>query len=161
MATPNHFLAINSKATGEDIADPTRASKPTQETYKAPKFDRGSVVIERTGPDGVPLPQSKYGQNQNAVPSSVGVTQAAGPDGTGLSDFDISPTGGDPVLKKLALEGFGDHSGEDSAVADLSRKIDIAPFPPSFGMRSRSGESGTIPAKNGSVQAQPVRKPGA
>jgi hypothetical protein len=164
MATPNHFLAI---PPGADLSDPTRASKPPSETYKAPKLDRGSVVIERTGPDGQPLPRTRYGQNQADTPSSVGCTQAAGSDGTGLSDFDIAPRGGDPVLRKLALEGFGDQSSEDSAVADLQRKIPTnQAVPDAYGMASARSRQASYPGPDSSVpatlsddDAQPVRKP--
>jgi len=158
MAT-KHFLSI---PPGADLTSPTKASKPAQETYKAPKLDRGSVVIERTDAAGNPLPRSRYGQNQGDTPSSVGCTQAAGSDGTGLSDYDISPKGGDPVLRKLALEGFGDQSGENNAVADLQRKIDTTPYPTAgFGtLRNRSGEGGQVSSKTGAVSAPPVRTPG-
>lgn len=120
---------------GENLKDPTRAGRPTGETYKAPKLDRGSVVLQRTGPDGLPLANSGYGRNQNAVPSSVGVEQSAD-----LTDFDISPKGGDPVRASLIANGFGDRSGaEDSAVADLQRKIDITKnVPDAYGMSSNA-----------------------
>jgi hypothetical protein len=158
MAT-KHFLSI---PPGADLTDPTRASKPAVETYKAPKLDRGSVVIERLDPAGNPMPRSRYGQNGGDTPSSVGVTQAAGSDGTGLSDYDIAPGGGDPVLKKLALEGFGDRSGEDNAVADLQRKVSTDQYPTTYGQRNRSGEGAKVPSSTGSAAnaAPPIRQPG-
>jgi hypothetical protein len=120
---------------GENRTDPTRAGRPVGETYKSPKLDRGSVVIEKKDAAGKPLADSNYGRNQNAVPSSVGVEQS-----TTLTDFDISPKGGDPVRASLIANGFGDRSGaEDSAVADLQRKIDITKnVPDAFGMSSNA-----------------------
>lgn len=144
------------KVTGENVANPTRAGRPVGETYKAPKLDRGSVVIQKVGPDGQPLADSNYGRNQNAVPSSVGVEQSAD-----LTDFDISPKGGDPVRASLVKIGFGDRTGaEDNAVGDLQRKIDTTPYAPAHGMRSPNNPAEKVPNKiSAAVQPGPVRRP--
>jgi hypothetical protein len=41
----------------------------------------------------------------------------------------------DPVLDKIATEGFRDNGGNGDPVEDLQRKIDDTPLPPAHGMK--------------------------
>ncbi len=118
------------KGAGENLTDPTRAGRPV--TLKYP-LERGLPPMKtRYGADGEPLAESWYGKNQADHPASVGVAES-----NKLTDFDATPDG-DDVLDGLARQGFGDHSAENSAVADLERKVSIEGYPASYGMKNRS-----------------------
>ncbi len=119
MATPNHFLNVP-PAAGEDIADPTNAGRPHPTTYKQTHhLDRGTVVWDRTNPDGTPAKDTNYGRGQSAVPSSVDVKQS-----NAMTDWEGAHAP-DPVLAQFVANGMGDRSGAVSnPIADLTRKID-------------------------------------
>ena len=58
-----------------------------------------------------------------------------------MNDFgNLATPKNDTVLGSLIANGHGDQSGENSAVADLQRKVDTTSYPPAHGMRNRSGE---------------------
>ncbi len=139
---------------GASISDPTRASKPHPETYKAPRLDKGGVVLDpKVDENGIPLAASGYGRNQATIPSSIDVKQAGGDRGRGLSDFDISPPDGDPTLALIAGQGWGDRSDSGKPIDDLQRKINIDAYPTTRGMERRGtgSPSGVVPSKTGSM----------
>jgi len=137
---------------GENRSNPTQAGRPTGATYKMPHMFRGMIVHDRS--DGGS--DTHYGENGNAVPASVDVEQSAT-----LTDFEISPQGGDPVRASLIKNGFGDSSGAaDNAVGDLNRKISTEGYPTGHGMKNPNNPAEKVPSKiNASVQPGPVRRP--
>jgi len=142
---------------GASISDPTRASKPHPETYKAPRLDKGGVVLDaKVDENGIPLAASGYGRNQATIPSSIDVKQAGGDRGRGLSDFDISPPDGDPTLALIAGQGWGDRSDSGKPIDDLQRKIDTTAYPTTWGMERRGSggsPSSTVPKTTGGGNA--------
>jgi hypothetical protein len=127
-------------AKGESIADPTRASKPAQPTYKYPLAKGLPALPDKLDGDGNPVPLTGYGRGQYSGPSSVSVNDSAR-----MNDFEnLATPKNDAALDSLIANGHGDQSGENNAVADLQRKIDTTGYPPAHGMRNRSGEGGKI-----------------
>jgi hypothetical protein len=156
IVKPKHDMAK-----GADVADPTRASKPTPVSYKYPLAKGLPALPDKLDGDGNSAPLTAFGRNQFSGPSSVSVRDSAD-----MTDFqNLATPKGDDVLKSLQVNGHGDQSGENSAVADLQRKIDTTAYPAAHGMAKRGADSGspggTIPATIGATSAQPVRKPGA
>jgi hypothetical protein len=134
---------------GASIADPTRANRPAAPTYKYPQT-RGLPSL----PDK-DAPLTGYGRNGYAGPSSVGVTDSAS-----MTDFsNLATPKNDAVLKSLQVNGHGDQSGENSAVADLQRKVDTSGYPASHGMRNRSHEGGTAPGSTAANEAPLPKRP--
>lgn len=170
MATKNHIHS-GAQVPGQDMTHPTRASKVGAPTTGPNKLYRGIPLNEpRSALAG-------YADNGFAGPSSVGVAEAGGPDGSGLTNIDFRPEH-DPVLAALAKQGLGDsHGGNPNPVADLDRKIDtsknVADHPGMQTNRLRQSggvsklgrgggggsPSGTVPNKIGATEAEPVRKP--
>jgi hypothetical protein len=127
-------------AKGADVTDPTRASKPAQPTYRYPLAKGLPALPDKLDGDGNPVPLTGYGRNQYSGPSSVGVNDSAR-----MNDFEnLATPKNDDALDSLIANGHGDQSGENSAVADLQRKIDTTGYPAAHGMRNRSGEGGKI-----------------
>src|SRR5579862_2858927 len=115
---------------GESVTDPTRASKPAKPTYRYPLAKGLPALPDKLDADGNPLPLSGYGRNQYGGPSSVGVKDSAT-----MNDYEnLATPKNDAVLDSLIANGHGDQSGENSAIADLQRKIDTTPYPPAHGM---------------------------
>jgi hypothetical protein len=162
----------NEAPAGEKISNPTQASGRPVEQYRSKgSLYRGVVDLSRTGADGKPLAQSKYGQNGYTGAVSCDVEIAGGPQGTGLCDLDASPPSGDGTLAHLVKRGFGDHdtAAVDGAVADLSRKINPnAAVPDAFGSgsaRARQASSHShladkvLGAIERNAQENPIRTP--
>jgi hypothetical protein len=127
-------------AKGESIADPTRASKPAQPTYKYPLAKGLPALPDKLDGDGNPVPLTGYGRGQYSGPSSVSVNDSAR-----MNDFEnLATPKNDAALDSLIANGHGDQSGENNAVSDLQRKIDTTGYPAAHGMRNRSGEGGKI-----------------
>lgn len=123
------------EAKGASVTDPTRASKPAQPSYKYPQT-RGLPSL----PDK-DAPLTGYGRNGYAGPSSVGVNDSAD-----MTDFsNLATPKNDAVLKSLQVNGHGDSSGENSAVADLERKISTTGYPAAHGMKDPNANSPKIP----------------
>lgn len=124
-------------AQGADATDPTRASKPAAPSYTYPRAAGVPKLPDKIAADGSQAPLTGYGQNQYGGPSSVSVNDSAT-----VNDFsNLATPKDDTVLASLIANGHGDQSGEDSAVADLQRKIDpTQKVPTTFGMRNRNGE---------------------
>ena len=144
---------------GASAVDPTRASKPAQPTYKYPLAKGLPSLPDKLDADGNPVALTGYGRNQYGGPSSVGVNDSAR-----MNDFsNLATPKDDEVLASLIANGHGDQSGENSAVADLQRKVNTTGYPAAHGMRSRVADDGSpgggIPAKLGAPSAQPARKP--
>jgi hypothetical protein len=137
-----HFLSNATALPGEDISNPTRRSKAAGETYRAPKLYRGGVELAPRSD------LSGYARNGQNLPSAIDVKQSGGTDGTGLCDFDINPTGGDPVRAHLAQNGMQDCNGQSTSAptADLLRKVSIAGAAPDhpFMTSNRSRQSGGV-----------------
>lgn len=84
---------------------------------------------------------------QSIVGSKMKSENGLGQNGNGHASSalpgDKASTGflpGDPVLDKIAAEGFHDNGGNGDPVEDLNRKISDKGLPPAHGMRNRSGE---------------------
>jgi hypothetical protein len=121
-------------AKGANITDPTRASKPAAATYKYPLTRGLPSLPDKVDADGNALPLSGFGRNQYSGPSSVSVNDSAT-----MSDFEnLATPKSDPVLDSLISNGHGDQSGENSAVADLQRKVSTTGYPPAHGMKNRN-----------------------
>jgi hypothetical protein len=128
-------------AKGASVVDPTRASKPAAPTYRYPLAKGLPALPDKLDADGNAVPLTGYARNQFSGPSSVSVTDSAS-----MNDYDnLATPKNDAALRSLQVNGHGDQSGENSAVADLQRKIDTTGYPAAHGMRSRSGEGGTVP----------------
>ena len=149
-------------AKGASVTDPTRASKPAQPTYRYPLAKGLPRLPDKLDADGNPVPLTGYGRNQFSGPSSVSVKDSAT-----MNDFEnLATPKSDEALDSLIANGHGDQRGENSAVADLQRKISTdQAVPTAFGMGKRGAADGspggTMPAKTGAPVSAPVRKPGA
>ena len=149
------------QAKGASVTDPTRASRPNQPTYKYPLAKGLPSLPDKISADGTEAPLTGYGRGQYSGPSSVSVKDSAS-----MTDFsNLATPKNDPVLDSLIANGHGDQSGENSAVADLQRKISTdQAVPTAFGMGKRGASDGspgdTVPAKTGMVASAPVRQPG-
>jgi hypothetical protein len=146
-------------AKGASVTDPTRASKPAQPTYRYPLAKGLPALPDKLDGDGNPAPLTGYGRGQYGGPSSVGVNDSAH-----MTDFEnLATPKNDPVLASLIANGHGDQSGENSAVADLQRKIDTTGYAPAHGMRSRVADDGSpgggILAKLGASSAPLPKRP--
>jgi hypothetical protein len=142
------------KGAGADVADPTRASKPAAPTYRYPLEKGLGVLRPKASPDNPGVPLTGYGRG-GAVPSSVSVR-----DSVAMSDLDIAPPGGDPVLASLQSGGFGDRSESGAPIDDLKRKINTALQPQTFGMKDPNADQRKVPdTLVGDDNAQPARKP--
>jgi hypothetical protein len=108
---------------GQKLQDPTRASKPSTQTYRYP-LEKGLAKLNpRVDVEGNEQPISEYGRRYSG-PSSVSVT-----DSDRMSDMDFNPSDKDEALDSLRVNGHGDQSGENNMVADLQRKIDPTGYP--------------------------------
>jgi hypothetical protein len=116
-----------------------QGTRPAGETYKSPpgRTTRGGLGAVRKDPiTGGELARTGYGQNQFSGASSAGVEESSK-----LSDFDISPPGGDPALDKIVKQGVGSKTNDaPQEETGQERPISDAPIKPAFGMRNRSGE---------------------
>jgi hypothetical protein len=129
-------------------ADPTKKiGRPAGESYKAPKLYRGNVVLERKDAG----PNSGYGQNQAAQPSSVGVEQSAT-----LTDFDISPPDGDAARAALVARGTGP---QDNELNSQTRDLPPGNVPDHPFMKG-AAPGPKVPTVTGANPGQPVGQPG-
>jgi len=148
-------------AKGASVTDPTRASRPAGPSYRYPLAKGLPSLPDKLDADGNPVPLTGYARNQYSGPSSVSVADSAS-----MNDFEnLATPKGDAVLKSLQVNGHGDQSGENSAVADLQRKVDTTGYPPAHGMAKRGADSGSpggvIPSTIGATSAPVARKPSA
>jgi len=115
-----------------------------------------------------PLPGEKdtvtgYGAARNFGPSSadpgVSVTSPLADD---LRNVAAQADSGD-LLGRIIEKGTAHGPAADVELqSPQTRNVDNTPYAPAHGMRSRSGEGGTVPAKCGQAVFDPnsVRKPG-
>ena len=115
---------------GEDVSDPTLASKPAEPTYKFP-LTKGLPSIADKG-----APLTGYGKNSYAGRSSVSVRDSANM----TDETNLATPKSDPILDLIKSGGFGDRSEVGTPIADLERKIDTTQYPPAHGMRNRVNE---------------------
>ncbi len=125
-----------------------QGTRPAGETYKTGpnRLTRGGLGAVRKDPiTGGEMARTGYGQNQFGSASSAGVAESSK-----LSDFSIDPPDGDPALDKLVKQGVG-YKTNDAPQEEVGqeRPISDSPIAPAHGMRSRSGEGGMVPSKNG------------
>lgn len=144
---------------GASVTDPTRASKPAQPTYRYPLAKGLPALPDKLDADGNAVPLTGYGRNQYSGPSSVSVRDSAT-----MNDYEnLATPKNDPVLDSLIANGHGDQSGENSAVADLQRKIDTTEYTATYGHRHRGAADGSpgdkVPAETSASDSAPVRKP--
>lgn len=129
--------------------DPTKKiGRPAGETYKSPKLDRGSVVLDRADAG----PRSNYGRGQSAIASSVGVEQSAH-----VMDFDASPS--DAARDALISRGI---SKQDNEFNTQTRSLDPkGNVPDAFGMASaRTRQNSTHSAMAAKVTNSITPNPG-
>lgn len=129
MAHQNSSDGIRKKSrtTGMPVTpSPTKDFKPFGRNIDRPRKDQ--------------QPSTGYGANQWSGPSSLLPGQRVN------ADFDIGPKGTDDGEQALEAVIRGEHNQAPNGYQ--VRHVSAEPYPTKEGMRSRSGEGGTVPTTN-------------
>jgi hypothetical protein len=145
--------------------DPTAKHATPRPGFRYPTHRAGLPALKSRELDDAGVPRrgdTDYGQNQSAAPSSVSMTDASS-----MTDADLTLGSKDAALGQVIRNGTSSRREDvelsheaGSQTRDIRAKGDNnRPQVPDHPHMSGPRPGGTVPAKTGFNQSQPVRQP--